>query len=250
MLRQLPAPYCGFIDVTVKDGYRYEQFVSSIRYIMEPGDILVGFLESGMWCPYPELYADGREVEPFELLAGPYIINYVYTTGNAEHVTARYISQFCDTVAIELEPYRFSKLVINPKTLNRLAGYREVSRSEALGLEEEFAVTSHSMGCFGGRSEELFVIQETEGNAQLRYRSYNLDTTLTLVGAFSAYRDQLQSGIEQVTKASDGCTTTFYYDIKVQDRILRLMDGSCQGSDLERLLFNLRSQAQVGRYDH
>ncbi len=244
MLQCLQVRYRGQQSFMV-EGENYPTEVrGSTVYTMQPGDILVGLQEYGLWSPYPLIYAEEREIEPFELLAGPYITNNVYSTGGAEEVEARYISDFYDTVSLNLHPYTYSDLVINPKTLDRLAGYRKLPQVRQLDLTRGVNISTYGYNCGGGRSKEYVALADRAGETQLTYRSYRLDTTLTLPISYATYLDKLEPALRAVERATGGCTTTLFYDISASNGIVSLKDGSCSPSSLEAVLDDLRIQVK------
>ena len=248
MLQNLAFPYQGPISVSIEDTVSMMHYRSSIPYTMQPGDILVGLREYGLWNPYPEIFADGQRVEPFELLAGTDVINYVYSTGDKKQVQARYTSDFGDTVTMELIPYRYSQLNIDPGLLDKRANYRQVGRFASLHIGRQVQIATHSMGCFGGAAREVFSLKAVGSYINLRYQCDATDTTVTVPVPFELYASQIRDGIREVKRASGGCVQTLFYDVKAGNNITRLADYSCEPS-MFQVIKELRHHALSSSQD-
>jgi hypothetical protein len=91
MLIELSVPLSGPLSFDLDPIVPHHFVQSSLDYTMEPGDILVGLEEYGLWDPYPLIEVAGKPVEPIEFGAGDHIRPYVgqFYTARVYHAYAR-----------------------------------------------------------------------------------------------------------------------------------------------------------------
>ena len=214
MLTELSAPLTGRLAFELDPLEPPYTIWSSTDYTMQPGDILVGLQEHGLWNPYPLIEVAGKRVEPTEFGAGEHIINYVYSVGDAESMSVSYVSEFYDTVTYAVKPYSYNELTINPTLLDRDAGYVYTSSLHERDIETSCEWYTRTLSCFGGEMPAYYQLERIKSQTRFTYRDYYRDTTMIIPVHYESFRDDILAGYDELMGIEGGCTTSTEYYIK------------------------------------
>jgi len=218
-----------------------EEFTSSSYYphTLEAPFLIVDFsCQPSMfnfWNHRPQVKSmDGYSpvFSDFETPDQPF--SFAYQDMYFDSLQLTFHSLFGDSVTVVERNISKGKICVNPRKLDRLAGYERGRIPTKYGANKEIYISYESIGCFGGREKSLR--WSAKSPSQLEYGEF-YDTDIVLLATQNNFQQKAIEAIHlaQQTELSLGDFNTTIVHIKVGAYVLQLNDMTNDLSSIRAL---------------